>query len=172
MAKNPLLAGAIHDLQARLGSIRIAVTAVAGLDLDEETEHEMLTSASDESMRASAELSGVSALATCLLDDSTPEECDVHAALVAAADNARLGGLVIDVDGGEGVTTTVRRARLEAALPALLRLAGGAGKHVHATVADGAVVLEGDDTEAVAPIAGYLIGEVGASITITVKERA
>ena len=172
MAKNPLLAGAIHDLQARLGSIRIAVTAVAGLDLDEETRRDMLTSASDESMRASAELAGVSALATCLLDDSSPEECDMHAALVAAADNARLAGLDIEVKGTEGVMTTVRRERLEVALPALLRLAGGAGKNVHASVDADGVVLAGDDTEALPNIAGYLVDQVGASIKITFQERA
>jgi hypothetical protein len=171
MAKNPLLAGAIHDLQARLGSIRIAVTAVAGLDLDEETRREMLNSASDESVRASAELAGVSALATCLLDDSTAEECDVHAAVVAAADNARLAGLDIEVTGSTAVTANVRRARLEAALPALLRIAGGAGKSVRATIENTGIVLEGDDPEPLPPIAGYLVGEVGASITITFGER-
>jgi hypothetical protein len=123
-------------------------------------------------MRASAELAGISALATCLLDDSSPEECNVHAAMVAAADNARLAGLDIEVNGSETVMTTVRRARLEAALPALLRLAGGAGKNVRASVDHDGVVLGGDDTEALPPIAGYLVDQVGASIAITFQERA
>ena len=167
MAKNPLLAGAIHDLQARLGSIRIAVTAVAGLDLDEETRHDMLTSASEESVRASAELAGVSALATCLLDDSAPEQCDVGAALQDAAGAARLAGLDIEVRADGDFVATVSAVRLAAVLPALLRLVGGAGKAVRATVTADGVSVDGDDTEPLPPIARYLVEQLGASISIT-----
>jgi hypothetical protein len=166
------LAGAIHDLQARLGSIRIAVTAVAGLDLDEETRRDMLDSASDESMRASAELAGVSALATCLLDDSPDEECELDTALQAAADSARLAGLDVSVVGADGVTVTVSRERLTYALPALLRLVGGAGKTVRAVIEGDELVLAGDDTDAVAPVAGYLVEALGASIKISFGKSA
>jgi hypothetical protein len=172
VTRNAPLAGAIHDLQARLGSIRIAVTAVAGLDLDEETRREMLTSASDESMRASAELSGVSALATCLLDDSPDEECELDPALQAAADSARLAGLDVSVVGADGVSVTVSRERLTYSLPALLRLAGGAGKTVRASVGTDGLLLEGDDTDALPPVAGYLVDALGASIPITIRKGA
>ena len=87
------IAGAIHDLQARLGSIRIAVTAVVGLDLDDETESMMLTSAAEESVRASAELACVGALTKCLLDESEPVPCDLAAALDQAVEAARLADL-------------------------------------------------------------------------------
>jgi len=164
VAKNASLAGAIHDLQARLGSIRIAVTAVAGLDLDEETRREMLTSAGEESARASAELSGVSALAQSLLDASLPEDCDLGGALQAAADSARLAGLDVEITGADGVVISARKARLELALPALLRLVGGAGKRVRVEVADNTITLTGDDTEPVAPVTGYLVNELDASL--------
>jgi hypothetical protein len=167
MTRDASLAGAIHDLQARLGSIRIAVTAVAGLDLDEETRNEMLTSASDESVRASAELAGVSALTTCLLDDSASEPCDVVAALQAATDTARLGGLDIHVDAQANPTTTASKERLAVVLPALLRLVGGAGKEVRVTVTADGVAMAGDDSEPVPAIAGYLVAELGASIGFT-----
>jgi hypothetical protein len=158
-------------LQARLGSIRIAVTAVAGLVLDEETRNEMLASASEESVRASAELAGVSALATCLLDDSAAEPCDLGAALQAAADSARLAGLDVSIAGAEGVSVQASRVRLEYALPALLRIAGGAGKTVRVEVSGDGVVLAGDDTEAIPPIAGYLVDALGASVPITFGAR-
>jgi hypothetical protein len=167
VAKNPLLAGAIHDLQARLGSIRIAVTAVAGLDLDEETRREMLTSASEESVRASAELAGVSALATCLLDDSPTEQCDVGAALQAAADAARLAGLDIDLRAQDTLVADVSAVRLAAVLPALLRLVGGAGSVVRATVTADGLTLSGDDTEPPPPISRYLVEQLGGLISIT-----
>jgi hypothetical protein len=164
---NAPLAGAIHDLQARLGSIRIAVTAVAGLDLDEQTRHEMLTSASDESVRASAELACVSALATCLLDDSPPEECDITAALQTASEAARLAGLDIEIHAEGAARASVSPTRLAAVLPALLRLVGGAAKAVRVNVAGGGITFDGDDTEALPPIAGYLVEQLGASIPIT-----
>jgi hypothetical protein len=167
VAVNAPLAGAIHDLQARLGSIRIAVTAVAGLDLDEETRRDMLTSASDESVRASAELAGVSALATCLLDDSPPEQCDIAAALRTAAEAARLAGLGTEVHADGAVLTTVSPARLAAVLPALLRLVAGAAKAVRVSAAPDGVRFAGDDSEALPPIAGYLVAHLGASIPIT-----
>lgn len=167
MARNPALAGAIHDLQARLGSIRIAVTAVAGLDLDNQTRNEMLTSASDESVRASAELAGVSALATCLLDASAPEQCDLVAALDAAADTARLAGLDVTVDASGATTVLVRRERLQVVLPALLRIAAGAGKAVHVTVTADELAVHGADEEPLPPIAHYLVEQLDASITIT-----
>ncbi|MEY2419782.1 MAG: hypothetical protein QOG90_2462 [Actinomycetota bacterium] len=167
MPVNAPLAGAIHDLQARLGSIRIAVTAVAGLDLDEETRREMLTSASDESVRASAELAGVSALATCLLDNSPTEPCDLAAALQSAADAARLAGLAVDLQTDGATMATVSPARLQAVMPALLRLVGGAAKAVRATATPEALSFDGDDTEPLPPIVGYLIDHLGASIPIT-----
>jgi hypothetical protein len=165
--KNAALAGAIHDLQARLGSIRIAVTAVAGLDLDKETRDDMLTSASDESLRASAELAAISALATCLLDDTPPQECDVRAALDQAADATRLAGLVVDVHATDAPPARVSPDRLGVVLPALLRLAGGAGKRVDASLTATTLTINGDDTEALPAVAGYLVDQLGASIAIT-----
>jgi hypothetical protein len=167
LTRNASLAGAIHDLQARLGSIRIAVTAVAGLDLDEETRKEMLTSASDESVRASAELAAVSALATCLLDRAASEECDVSAALEAASDAARLAGLDIEIDTHAKPVVTVSAERLAVALPALLRVVGGAGKAVRVTVTEDGIAMAGEDTEPLPPIAGYLVDQLGMAIAFT-----
>ena len=166
---NPALSGAIHDLQARLGSIRIAVTAVAGLDLDAETRNEMLTSASDESVRASAELAGIGALALWALDPSEPVACDLTAALRDAAETARLAGIDVEVSG-EAATIQAKEARIPATLTALIRLVAGAGKHVRiACTVDGdevRVAFErcGDDadSEVLPPVAGYLLDALGA----------
>jgi hypothetical protein len=161
------IAGAIHDLQARLGSIRIAVTAVAGLDLDAETRTMMLNSAAEESVRASAELACVGALTKCFLDQSDPGPCDVAAALDAAAEAARMAGLDVRLDSGGTAIAHTRLPRLEAALPALIRLVSGAGNGVVASVAadaervEVAIRRDGPDTEVLPPIAGYLVNELG-----------
>ena len=162
------LAGAIHDLHARLGSIRMAVTAVAGLELDAETRSFMLTTASEESVRAAAELAGLGALMTCLLDQSDVASCDVAAAFADAAEAAHLAGLAVDVLTNGPLLVDVRVARLRAVLPALIRLVGGAGGGV-----GGVVVVEGDrvhvqlrrhgpDSEDLPPIAAYLVDVLGA----------
>lgn len=171
MALNPSLAGAIHDLQARLGSIRIAVSAVAGLDLDAETRTEMLTSASEESVRASAELVGVGALTACALDTSASERCDVAAVVTEAADTARLAGLRIEARVDGPAIVEGHMARLHVALPALVRLVAGAGKDVDASVTSDATEVRihlertGDeaDREQLPPIVDYLIAEIGAA---------
>jgi hypothetical protein len=118
-------------------------------------------------MRASAELSGVSALAQCLLDDSEDATCALDDALQAAADSARLAGIDVQVTGAEGVVVTASPARLGLALPALVRLVGGAGKTVRVCVDGDTITFEGDDTEPVAPVAGYLVTELDASLAIT-----
>lgn len=162
------LARAIHDLHARLGSIRMAVTAVAGLELDAETRSAMLTTASEESVRAAAELGGLAALTTCLFDHSDLAPCDVAGALVDAADSARLAGLDVALSTNGPVMAQVRVARLRAVLPALIRLVGGAGGGVR-----GSAVVEGDrvhvhlrrhglDDEDLPPVARYLVDELGA----------
>ena len=69
---------------ARLGDFRVAVSAVASLDLDPGTRAEMLSTATDESVRASAELATLGALATCLLTPAPATDTD----LVAALDDA------------------------------------------------------------------------------------
>ncbi len=167
MTRNASLSGAIHDVQARLGSIRIAVTAVAGLDLDAETRHDMLTNASDESLRASAELAGVSALATCLLDGGAAEPCDVAAAVETAAEVARLGGLDVRVEISDPPSISARPDSLAAALAALLRIVGGAGKQVAVRVATDGIDVRGADTEVLPPITGYLVEALDVSLPIT-----
>jgi hypothetical protein len=132
----------------------------------------MLNSASDESMRASAELAGVSALATCLLDDSPDDHCELGTALQAAADSARLAGLDVSVEGADGLSVRASRERLTYSLPALLRLVGGAGKKVRVQVGEEGIVLTGDDTESLPPVAGYLVDALGASIPITFRKDA
>jgi hypothetical protein len=165
------LAAAIHDLHARLGSIRIAVTAVAGLELDIETRNEMLNSASDESVRASAELAAIAALTTCLLDDSEPAPCDVAVALSTAAQAARLVG--IEVAGASNEPHAIapaRAARLDAVLLALIRLVGGTSRSVAASATiEGERLLvrlrrqgEAPDPEKLPPVAGYLVDQLGA----------
>jgi hypothetical protein len=154
-------------LQARLGSIRIAVTAVAGLDLDEELRNDMLLSASEESVRASAELAGISALTTCLLDDAPPQECDVGAALSVAADTARLAGLSVDIQATDTPAVRVSPERLSVVLPALLRLVGGAGARVEVSLGADGLALAGSDPEPIAAIAGHLVDQLGSSLTIT-----
>ena len=169
MALNPALAGAIHDLQARLGSIRIAVSAVAGLDLDAETRSEMLTSASEESVRASAELVGIGALAACALDASESEQCDIAEALQNASETARLAGLDIDARVDGPAVIDGRAGCLQVVLPALIRLAAGAGKELGASVTTegGEVQLRferrGDtaDPEALPPVVDYLLDVIG-----------
>jgi hypothetical protein len=161
------IAGAIHDLQARLGSIRIAVTAVVGLDLDEETESMMLTSAAEETVRASAELACVGALMKCFLDESEPAACDIAAALDEAAQAARMANLDVRTAANGGATVNAATARLQAGLPALIRLVSGAGNAVVASVTpDGdrirlSIRREGPDAEALPPIAGYLVDALG-----------
>lgn len=169
VALNASLSGAIHDLQARLGSIRIAVSAVAELDLDDHTRNEMLTSASEESVRASAELSGISALTACLLDGSAATRCDVAATVLDAVDTARLAGLTIEVSAVGQATADVNEHRLRVALPALLRLVAGAGKQLRTSVAGEDVVTvridrAGDDAdqESLPPVVDYLLDELGA----------
>lgn len=169
MALNASLSKAIHDLQARLGSIRIAVSAVAELDLDEPTRNEMLTSASEESVRASAELSGISALTACLLDGSGVTRCDVAATILEAVDSARLAGLTIEVSGDAKATSEVNEVRLRAAVPALLRLVAGAGKQLRVSISagDGVTVRfdrTGDDAdpETLPPVVDYLLAEMAA----------
>jgi len=114
----------------------------------------------------------VSALATCLLDDSPDEQCDLGTALQAAADSARLAGLDVFVHGADGRSVTASRERLTYSLPALLRLVGGAGKTVRVDVGPDGIVLAGDDTEAVPPLGGYLVDALGASIPITFRKDA
>ena len=162
VASNAALARAIHDLQARLGSIRIAVTAVAGLDLDEETRREMLTSASEESVRASAELTAIGALATCLLDPAPASECDVREAAQSAAATARLGGLDVYVHDDDNVTAPVDPERMALVLASLMRVVGGAGTEVRVRVGAHGVVLDGNDTEAVPAIAYALAEQLGS----------
>jgi hypothetical protein len=165
------LRGAVHDLHARLGSIRIAVTAVAGLDLDAETRTSMLNSASDEAVRASAELTCVAALATCLLDTSDVAPCDVAAALHVAADAARLAGFEVTFDAPNDVMmASARVARLRSVLPALVRLVGGTGKAVTASAVMNAARVHvhlrrtgtDRDPERLAAVAGYLVEQLGA----------
>lgn len=165
------LAGAIHDLQARLGSIRIAVTAVAGLDLDDETQSMMLTSAADESVRASAELACIGALARCLLDRSDPAPCDIAAALNDAAESARMAGLDVQTTvpplGERAAMAHAQVTRLTPVLSALMRLVSGAGNAVVVSAApDGdrvrlSIRRTGLDTEALPPVAGYLVDVLG-----------
>lgn len=146
----------------------MAVTAVAGLELDAETRSFMLTTASEESVRAAAELAGLAALTTCLLDSSDVVSCDLASALTDAADSARLAGLEVDLSADGPVLAHVRVASLRAVLPALIRLVGGTGGAV-----GGSAVVEGDrvhvrlrrqgpDTEELPPVAGYLVDELGA----------
>lgn len=169
MALTPSLSGAIHDLQARLGSIRIAVTAVAGLDLDEETRNEMLTSASEESVRAASELAGVSALAACALDATGPERVDLAASLRDAAAAARLAGLMVELPDDVAAAAHASAARVRVVVPALIRIVAGAGKHVNATAtvagerATVRLSRTGDDadTENLPALADYLVEQIG-----------
>jgi hypothetical protein len=156
-------------LQARLGSIRIAVTAVTGLELDTETRNEMLTSASEEAVRASAELAGIGALAELAISDSPMTTCDLDTALRSGVDAAKLAGLDIDARGNAG-NAFAREDRLGAVFAALIRIVGGAGKSVDitATVCDGravvAITRRADaDTEAVPPLVDYLAAAIGAT---------
>jgi hypothetical protein len=163
------LGRAIHDLHARLGSIRMAVTAVAALELDAETEASMLTTASEESVRAAAELSAIGALTTCLLDG--PGEVgahDVAAELEAAAEAARLAGFEIDVTADGPALAAVPLTAFRTVAPSLLRLASGAGGSVTASVhrlGDRVHVLfrrDGEDTEAMPPVGLALVDAIGA----------
>src|SRR5258708_34378036 len=114
---DPSLAGAIHNLQARLGSIRIALTAVIGLDLDPDTRALMLTTASEESVRASAELAAIGALATCVMNPVEAAPCDAAAALRDAADAARIAGLDVALATTTSLPAHASDAALRYALP-------------------------------------------------------
>jgi hypothetical protein len=170
VTERPSIAGAIHDLQARLGSIRIAVTAVVGLDLDEQTRTEMLTSAADEAMRASGELAGIGALAELSINPCEPVARDIGAAVREAADTAKLAGLAVDVTADTAVGLACGE-RLPAVFSSLMRIVGGAGKHIgvvvttdqhHVTVS---IERRGDDADAetLPPIVGYLVTAIGAT---------
>jgi hypothetical protein len=169
MQITPSLAGAIHDLHARLASIRIAVSAVAGLDLDEDTRSSMLNSASEESARAAAELSAVGALVRCVLDDTDPTSCDLGALLHDAAATARLSGLDVDCQA-HAAQVHARTSRIEFVLPALIRVVAGAGREVavHASTDADRVVVRVErsrrdgDTELLPAVTGYLVDEIGA----------
>lgn len=146
------------------------MTAVAGLDLDAETRSSMLTSASEESVRASAELAAIGALAACALDNSDVDQCDLNITLREAADIARLTGIDIDVAETGAAVAPARPERVRVVFPALLRLVAGAGRHVRATtVVDGGEVrvrIEryGDDADAepLPPVVDHLVAELGA----------
>lgn len=132
MGAEASLAEAIHDLQARLGSIRIAVTAVLGLDLDADTRNDMLMSASNEALRASAELAAIGALAACTPDRITVA---VSEALHTSARVAQLGGVEVEVVVADGSVSVA--PQFEAGLAALLRVVSGAGAAVRIAAATG-----------------------------------
>jgi hypothetical protein len=157
-------------LNARLGSILIAVSAVAELDLDAETRTSMLTTAAEETTRAAGELAGIAALTACALDESSSDRCDLTEALAVATATARLFGIEVDTADIKAESVVANPARVDAVLPALLRLVAGASKavdvrvfpeagrtHVHLARHD----IE-TDPEAIPPVAGYLIEELGA----------
>jgi len=170
VTERPSIAGAIHDLQARLGSIRIAVTAVAGLELDEQTRNDMLTSASDESVRASAEVAGIGALAELSINPTAAAARDIGAALREAADTATLAGIEVTVDAPDAFGRASGE-RLAAVFGALMRIVCGAGKQIgvvatsdqsHVTVR---IERRGADadTGTLPAIAGYLVDAIGAT---------
>lgn len=148
-----------------MGSIRIAVTAVASLDLDAETRTDMLTSAADESVRASAEVAAIGAYAHLLLAPESRAQTDVTAAVHDAAAMARLAGLDVSVSGPDGATALA--ASSHAALPTLIRLVAGATKRVSITISLDAervwLQFDADENDALPPVADALIAAIGAT---------
>lgn len=167
-----LLRLAVHDLQTRLGSVHIAITAVCDLDFEPKTQAEMLETASEETLRASAEVGAIANLASCLLDDTEPAARDIAGELIDVVELCRLTGL--DAQVVSSVPAVVRTADkpLHGALESLVRVVAGVGRHLTASVEvvdDRAVVsLVGDvtngDGDGVPQVATFLVAALGGRV--------
>ena len=170
MGVSPELSGAVHDLNARLGSILMAVSAVAELELDAETRTSMLTTAAGETIRASAEVAAIVALTFCALDDSETAACDLAAALSTAANTVRLHGIEVDTTATVPAVVGANAKRMDAVLPPLLRIVAGASKCVEARLLldDDRVRVQlargnpGQDPEPLPPVVRTLIEQLDA----------
>lgn len=166
----PELSGAVHDLNARLGSILMAVSAVAELDLDEETRTSMLTTAAGETIRASAEVAAIVALTVCALDGSEAGTCDFAASLSTAANTVRLHGIEVGTAATAPAVVRASAERVDAALPPLLRIVAGASKCVETDVRhdDDRVHVQlsrgnpENDPEPLPPVVRTLVEQLGA----------
>lgn len=171
------LGSAVHDLHARLGSINIAVTAVTELGLDGDLRDQMLTTASEEVVRASAELACIGALAACLVDHLDSERVDLGALITDVTEVARLSGLDAKVIGTQpGATVWAAGETLRRSFAALLRMVAGheGGVEVEMLSAPGEVALRlariGSDSEALPAVVAALVEAIGARVDATDSE--
>lgn len=113
---------AVHDLQARVAALRLAVTTLREPSIDAATREFFLASADQEAVRLATELAGVSALAKCFADRSAPEAVDLTAALREAAGITSRSGARVHVEVAGPVGARARPGALAAGLPIVLQL--------------------------------------------------